>query len=457
MFKQNELIQATQGQLLHSGVNRVFRSLSIDSRSVRPGGVFIAIKGNRFDGHSFVKQAIKKGAAALIVSKEVKVQKKKEITVIKVKDTTVALGQIASFHRSRFNIPIIAITGSAGKTSTKELIAQVLKSKYKVFKNDKSENNQFGVPLTLLKLRKSHAIAIIELGTNRPGDIAWLSEVAKPTVAVFTNIGESHLERLKSKKGVFAEKKQLLRFIPQEGHIIFNEDDPYLRKIRGEKIAAKKINYSIKHSSQFQAKNIRCDEKGRIAFIVNSKSFVLRSMAQHNVYNALVAICCGRLFKISYNSINTIIYKQKNTTGRQNIIKAGKRFIIDDTYNSNPVSLRSAIKTLDSLRIRKGAKKFLIIADMLELGKNAKQCHEQMAKHILKTSIDYVFTKGKYSKLITRILDKTPTQINAFHCENFAQMNRQIRKRVSPSDILLVKGSRSMHMEKVVEYLMNHL
>jgi len=227
MFTITQIIEAVQGTLVQGPAKGEVRSVCIDSRTVKKGELFIAVKGEVFDGHDFIDSVLSKGIRVVIVHKPVEVNDPK-VSIIRVKDTTRALGDIARFHRLRFKIPVIALTGSAGKTTTKEMIALVLSRKYKVLKNEGTQNNHIGVPLTLLKLKEGHKIVVLECGTNQPKDIVWLADVARPNVAVFTNIGESHLEKLKTVSGVLKEKWALTSFMGAQGTVIINADDKFL-------------------------------------------------------------------------------------------------------------------------------------------------------------------------------------------------------------------------------------
>lgn len=452
MLTINEIVQATRGRLLREGKSLRVKNVSINSETIMPGAIFIAVKGQRLDGHCFVSKAVENGAVAVMTSSPVDV--KPGIWVIQVKDTTKALGLLAAYYRLKFSIPVIAITGSAGKTSTKEWISSVLGSRYKVLKNLKSENNQFGVPLTLLKLRPAHEIAVLELGTNCPGDIEWLSRLVKPTVAVLTNIGESHLEKLKSKRGVFLEKKTILRHLDPAGTIILNGDDEYLQKIVPATKFQKILRYAIDHDcGDYQATRIRMNFKQGIDFQVKKHVVRLKTISCHNIYNALAAICCGRIFNVSYNNIHKVLYKQKNVDGRQKVASGCKIYLIDDSYNSNPVSFKSAIETLDRISSSRGAKKVLICGDMLELGEKAEILHEKMAELIAKTSIDYVLAKGEYCRFIVQKLETGLSKVKAVHFQEFEEIYKEIKRLLSAKDIVLVKGSRSMQMENVVQFI----
>jgi len=229
MFTIDEIIKAVQGTLVQGPAGAKVSAVSIDSRIVKKGELFIAVKGDVFDGHDFIDGVVAKGVRVLVVHKAIEIKDPK-VSVIRVKDTVRALGDIARFHRRRFKVPVIALTGSAGKTTTKEMIAAVLGRKYMVLKNEGTQNNHIGVPLTLLRLKAGHQIVVLECGTNQPGDIVWLADVARPTVAVFTNIGESHLEKLKTTQGVLKEKWDLVSFMGPKDTVIINADDVLLSK-----------------------------------------------------------------------------------------------------------------------------------------------------------------------------------------------------------------------------------
>lgn len=447
-----QILKATGGTLLSGGLTpKKFSGVSIDSRTLKPGNIFIAICGEKFDGHRFVAQALAKGTALLIVSK--KVSAGKQIPVILVKDTTKALGEIARAHRSNFKIPVIAVTGSAGKTTTKDMMAAVLGARFKVLKNLKTLNNQYGVSLTLLKLNSSHQAVVLEVGTNNPGEIRWLTYIANPTVAVLTNIGESHLEGLKDHKGVYKEKSDLVRGM-ESGHVIFNNDDPFLRKIHSHK-RLEKVTYGIEQKSDFSPRQIEVKNNRKICFHLNGHGFILNTPAPYYVYNALAAIACGRLFKISFPQIKRKLGKLKFADQRQQMRDVGGITIIDDTYNSNPVSMRNAVKTIDSLKAR--GKKIFITADMLELGVRSKALHEAKGRLIAESTINVALTVGKLSRHAADNIRKLNGGIKVLHCAEAEAVPAHLKGLCGPGDIVLVKGSRGMRMERVVEFLHHHL
>jgi len=453
MLTVQKIKQITRGKVVQGEVSTAITGVSIDSRSVKNGNVFIAIKGERFNGHDFIRAAIRKGAVAVIVSK--KIDSAGDRAIICVGDTTKALGQIAAWHRARFDIPVIAITGSTGKTTTKEMIASVLGTRFKVLKNVRTENNQYGVPLILLKLNASHQIAVLELGTNQPGDIRWLAKISRPTAAIFTNIGESHLAGLKSQGGVFREKIQLIKYMDPGGSIIFNGDDRYLKAISKKRSGQKIVRFGCGQDADYRARHMVVENNRRLQFKVGRTQFTINSPATHNVYNALAAISCGLAYKIRYNDIVAALARFKFGDARQEIKKVGRIWLIDDTYNANPISFESAINTLDALRIK--GKRIVVCSDMLELGSQSKALHQSAGKMIGQSATDMVLTIGRHARHIAQTLKQSNGNIEAVHCNDLKEVHQRLKKVCRPGDAVLVKGSRGMHMERTVKFLKEKL
>ena len=448
-FNIAEIIEATRGKLVQGRLASRVRRVTTNSRDVKRGDLFIAIVGKKHDAHDFIPDVIKSGAVALVVSRNIS-GVPASVSVVKVPDTTWALGDIARFHRLRFNIPVIAITGSAGKTTTKEMIAAVLKIKYQVLKNIGTENNQFGVPLTILKLKPSDEVAVLEVGTNTPGDIPWLASIVQPTVTVMTNIGESHLELLKTPADVFKEKFALVKALRPQGVAILNQDDRFLTQVPS-KIKHKAYTFGIRQRSGFRANNVSVSGNKIHFKVAGAGAFVLPGTATANVYNALAAICCGRLFKVGYPDIKNVLRKFSFKTGRQAYVKAGKILVIDDTYNANPVSFRSALEAIGQQECR--GRRILICADMLELGVQSEKYHREIGGCAVSAGINRIFSYGKFSKYIGLSAKGRDPRIAVFHTDKPEEIEAKIKNDIVAGDIVLVKGSRGMRTERFVEFI----
>ncbi len=449
-----EVLQATGGVLLQGRKAVTFRGISTDSRTLQAGDLFIAIAGEKFDGHHFVNEVAKKSPVMIVAKRGLRVAH--GATVIYVKDTVKALGEIALAHRQKFKIPLIAITGSTGKTTTKEMVAQVLRTKFRVLSNFGTHNNHIGVPMTLLKLTNDHQIAVLELGTNRCGDIRWLTHVARPTVAVYTNIGESHLELLKTPQGVLREKLELAKNMPQKSMIIVNADNPYLAKFSEKDLRRKIIRFGIDSKADYRATDCQVIKNQNLQFTVNRRYLMsLRTPVMENVYNALAAISCGRLFQISYNDIKSALAWMEFPKGRQAVQRLGDYWLIDDTYNANPVSLRSAIGTL--ARLKTNGRRILVCADMLELGTKSQTLHSAIGEFVAEANIDSVFTFGKFSRFISATARAKSSRLAVRHFISLPRLHGYLKQYCRPGDAILVKGSRSMHMEQTIDFIKKNL
>ena len=449
-----QILEITGGRLCQGEAKTVFSGVSINSRRVKEGNLFICIIGAKKDGHRFVDRALKKGASAVLVSKNISCPK--NVCVAKVKDTTLALSQIARVHRRQFDIPVVAITGSTGKTTTKELVASILGTQYNVLKNNKSFNNKYGVPLTLLRMNNSHNAAVVEVGTNGPGEIAFLADLIKPTVAVFTNVGDSHLQGLKNRAGVYKEKISLLKLLGPSGTVIYNADDAYFKKIKKQPLKQfKKISYGINENADFRAVNIQKNGNSDISFVIAKKKYTISSPARHNIYNALCAVCCGDTFRIKYTNISRTLkgFRHSGPAGRQQMINAGRVRIINDSYNANPLSFESAIEVLNDFDAK--GKKIIVCADMLELGSQSNKLHMRIGQKASRSDADAVLSFGNRSRAITQEISKKNPKMASQNFRSRKKLHDLLKRLVLPDDVVLVKGSRSMQMERTVEFLKN--
>ena len=450
MFKVEELLKATKGKLIGGTRKHLIASISIDSRIVKKHEAFLAIKGNNFDGHNFINQAIDKGASCIIKEIGSKECKTSEIPCIQVKDTVKALGDIARFQRAKFDIPVIAVTGSNGKTTVKEMIAWVLSKRFNVLKNEGTKNNQIGLPLTLLKLESKHDAVVLEVGTNHFGEVQYLAKVCLPNIGVITNIGPSHLEFLHNLKGVFNEKYKLIENLKHPYLALLNADDELLRREAMKKTKKPFILRSgLKNKADFSATAAKISGQG-LEFLVNLQhKFILKTLGYHNIYNALVAITLGRLFGLKYQEISSRLASFEFPAGRLKLIKLDKIKFIDDTYNSNPLSLKQALDTLDNFRTQ--GRKIFVMGDMLELGSRQSSFHSQAGRQAAKIC-DALITVGKLSKLAADAARGCGFNIrNIFTCESCRDARDILFDKISPreDDIVLVKGSRAMKMEEI--------
>jgi UDP-N-acetylmuramoyl-tripeptide--D-alanyl-D-alanine ligase len=452
MFNIEDIVKATGGQLSAGATPKRFSSLSIDSRTLASGAIFIAIVGKNFDGHDFIPDAIAKGAKAIVYDNPSKISIfEKDIAYIKVPDTTKGLGAIARFHRRRFDIPVIAVTGSSGKTTTKEMIAWLLSAKYSVHKNKGTQNNLIGVPLALLEIHSKHDICVIEMGTNRVGEIKQLAQIAEPNIGVITNIGPAHLEYLGDLKGVYKEKIDLVKHLLHPGIAILNKGDIYLGKLC--RIRSKPFFfYGINNDCDFRATEITYKHNS-VAFLFNGVHQIeIKHCALHNVANALSAIACGFLFGMDINAIRERVETFDSPDMRLKEIKLNKCIVFDDSYNSNPQSLKHAIDCL--CRQTAGIRRILVMGDMLELGKKSEEFHAYFGHYVSKKPVDILITMGQFSKAASDSAKKGGMSATCiFHFENCASVLDFLHKTIKEGDVLLIKGSRSMQMEKIVAAL----
>jgi len=412
MFTIREIVKIVKGARVlpagrhGKGLGSRVIGVSIDTRTIQSGELFIPIKGEKFDGRKFIPLALKKGAL-----------------VLEVKDGLKALHQLAAYHRSKFKIPVIGVTGSVGKTTTKDMIASILSQEFPTLKNEENFNNEIGAPLTLLRLNKKHKAAVIEMAMQRLGEIHLLAEIVRPSIAVVTNIGEAHLEFLKTRKNIATAKAEIFNFLKQENWAVINQDDEYFEHLksrvggRGSRV----VTFGIIEKATVTPKDL--------------EGVKLPLPGEHNIYNALAAIAVARILKVKNKSIRQGLEKFYPSSKRMEVInRADGVKIINDTYNASPQSMAAMLKTLASIEGRKIA----VLGDMLELGKAAKSAHRRIIALARKLKINKIYTFGR---LWPRAAKNKKTLI------------KMLKKIIRPHDIILVKGSRGMKMEEVVEAL----
>lgn len=450
MFKVKEILEGTRGRLLQGSLDSAFRSISTDTRTIKPKELFLAIKGDNFNGHSFLKKAIEKKAAGAIVSENRRNAYPKGFVAILVDDTVKALADIANFHRKKFDIPVIAVTGSNGKTTTKDMIACVLAEKYNVLSCQGTHNNHIGVPSTLLQLNGRHEVVVLELGTNHKGEILNLSRIAIPDIAVFTNVGPSHLEFFKNIESVFNEKISLLKNLHPKGTVVINKDDCSLRKIESKyKKRFRILSYSEKDCSKFQATKINLGFDS-LAFLLNNKTWIrLNTPAEHNIYNALAAIACANLFNIDIAITKRALESFVFPKSRFNFLKVNGFSLIDDSYNSNPQSLESALKVISRFDSRR---KIVVCGDMLELGKGSRKFHYDLGKKLGDYGVDILITVGRLARFLGKgASDNSFNEKMIFSFDSIDDAGNKLIDIISSRDVILIKGSRSLKLERIVD------
>lgn len=424
-------------------------TITTDSRNIKKGDIFVAIKGKKYDGHDFAESAFRKGAALVIVSKKAKVSAKYKGRLVRVKNTLDALGYLAKKNRRRFNTPVIAITGSAGKTTAKEITFHILSAKFNVLKTRASENSFIGVPLTLTRLDKKHDLVVLEMGMNHLGEISKLCDIAKPSCGVITNIGLAHIGFLKTLNNVFKAKSELLKKLPKNSLAILNKDDTYLENVK--KIKCRKIYFSINKKSKFQAKNISFRKNRWFFSIGNTKNFELSLLGKHNVYNALIAISVARAFGMNFSTIKKRLKSYKNNCPMRLEFKKIKGInILDDSYNSNPLSMEKALDTL--VGYKTNGKRLVVSGDMLELGRRSREVHENIAEMIAERPIDALITLGDMTRFTNRRAKNLGLKC-LYHASSPRRAAYLLKKIVKKGDVILFKGSRETNTESVIKEL----
>lgn len=430
-------------------------TVSIDSRKIKNGSLFIAIKGERFDGHSFVNDAIKSGASVVAIEeKYLKEFHQLDIPFIVVNDTTKFLGQLASVWRNKLKTKIIGIAGSNGKTTTKEILSTLLSYKYSVNKTEANNNNHIGVPLTILSTNNHHKYLVLEFGSNHPGEMKYLSQIAKPNYALLTNIGDSHLEFFKDRVGVIKEEGELFKSTISNGGIIFlNYEDPLLRKHYAP--IKNKITYSFNYKTDFISVIKELDEQGRISFKIKNTGLLFKSPlpGEMGLYNFFASIVVAKTLGMTYKDILIAQKKIRAYDKRLDLKKFNTTWIINDCYNANPSSMEFALSLLNLINVK--YKKIAILGDMLELGEVSIQKHKEIGNYINTIEINSILTYGNHSKYINYVVDSYEKEKRHFNSKE--NLKKYLDKLDLSKTIILIKGSRGMRLEEITQYLEERL
>ena len=449
MTLQN-IAEACRGKLYGSRKNgREASCVVIDSRKIEKNGIFIATKGERVDGHDFIPQVVQKGALGVVCERE---PENSDIPYILVKDSFQALKDIAEFYRRELSIPIIGITGSVGKTSTKEMIASVLSEGFCVLKTEGNFNNEVGLPLTILRIRKEHEAAVLEMGISNFGEMHRLSKIARPDMCVITNIGQCHLENLGSREGVLRAKSEILDYANPEGHVFVNGDDDMLCRIKKKGIY-EPVRFGQNPTNEVFASNVvnrgLLGSKAVIHMGLEVFPIEIPLPGIHMVNNALAAAAVGKCMGLTKEQIQAGILKAEAVGGRSHVISLPAYTVIDDCYNANPISMKAAIDLLTMAIGRKVA----VLGDMFELGEGENKLHEEVGNYAAQKGIDVLIFTGSLSKWMYEGAHQANKKSEIHYFETKDVMLDSLNEILKPGDSILVKASHGMQFEEVIKFL----
>jgi UDP-N-acetylmuramoyl-tripeptide--D-alanyl-D-alanine ligase len=449
-----EILTAVNGKVLGEcpDLSQTVEQVDTDSRSIRPGALFIPLEGERFDGHAFINDALEAGAAGCLTARE-RTSYLPGKFYIKVGSTQRALRDLARWYKSRFDIPFIGITGSVGKTTTKDMVAAVLGEHYSVLKTEGNFNNEVGLPLTLLRLDRTHQICVLEMGMNHFGEIDYLSGIVEPDVAVITNIGDSHIENLGSRENILKAKCEIFHHLKPGGLAVLNGDDELLTTLRG-RLDCDTVWYGKGPDASYRATDVESDGESllrcRLCMPQGQCQVEIPALGEHMVYPALVASVIGERYGLTREEIVQGILHFAPTKMRMNILRRGDGItILNDAYNANPQSMRAAIQVLAT---SKGKTKIAVLGDMFELGPLAPALHAGVGECAAKAGIDCLVCAGE---LAQHIADAATAQgmTEVYWRPNKKEAMAVLEQVVKPNCTVLVKASRGMAFEELVDFI----
>jgi len=469
MLTIEEILKSTGGRLVSKTGNISISGVSIDSRTIKKGELFISLRGENFDGHNFIKEAVRKGASGVVIREgypltdsltETEIN---GIPIIAAGDTLNALQEMARYYRDQFSIPLIGITGSNGKTTTKEMLWHILSHKFSVLKNEGNMNNHIGVPLTLFRLTPSHHMAVIEMGISDRRELTRLCQIAGPTAAVITNIGPTHLEKLGRIENVAEAKGEILNFIKTDGVCILNRDDTFFDVFKSM-VQGRVVSFGMSSHANVYTEMADITLPGKTAEMMTFRltcplgqvNIPMQVIGLHNLYNALCAAATAYAVGADIKDIQQGLEKFTPVKMRSAIENVGGIYVLNDTYNANPASMVAAIDMLKSLK--EGRQKFVVQGDMLELGKNAATAHRDLGIYIAGAGIDGLISVGEFAEYVAEgATSAGMSEDRVITCRDNVQTLEKIKQWLHQGDMLLVKGSRGMKMERIIEGLKESL
>jgi UDP-N-acetylmuramoyl-tripeptide--D-alanyl-D-alanine ligase len=450
--KISEILQWTDADLVGIlGPDIAPQAVVTDSRSVAEGDLFIALRGECFDGHDFVEAAFERGASAALVERSWDgAGRSLSGPLLAVDSTLLALGAMAHAYRRRYDLPVVAVVGSVGKTTTKELIAAVLGQRYQVLKTVGSENNEIGVPRTLLQLSPNHEAVVLELAARRVGDIEYLCSIAEPTVGVLLNIGTAHLEYFESVEGVAKAKGELLDYLGESLTALVNADDRVVVQ-EVQRTKGRLLTFGFVRESGFRGEGLVLDQEGCGHFLLHNNPIELKIPGRHNAYNGLAAASIGRILDVDWEDIQHALAQFEPVSMRAEIVRKDGLVVINDCYNANPDSMLAALELLGDVP---GARKIAFLGDMLELGPQSGDLHAAVGVEVA-TKADILLATGKQSKeLVAAARSAGMDETQARHFDNLDLAGEFIAANLCRGDVVLVKASRAMAFDRIVERIL---
>ena len=458
-IKVSDILKATGGKLIQGNSELLINGISTDTRSIKQGEIFFALEGENYDGHKFVEQAIHNGAAGAVISSGKKAAYSfhngfKKCALLEVADTLIALGELAKFYRNSLPASFIAVTGSNGKTTTKDMAYHVLRNFKSVSRSRKSFNNFIGVPLTIFETETAHDFCIVEMGTNAPGEIKRLSEIIFPDFAILTNISNAHLEGLENIEGVASAKSEFIENMAEDGTLITNADDDWCNQI-ANRFNGKVISFGFDQSAHIKASNVKRNDSGFVFTVNDSFTVNLPVFGRHNIYNALAVIAMCDAIGVGIEVICDKFMDFKLPPMRMERQIFGDIVVINDSYNSNPSSMSSALDEFSQLMT--SGRKVLICGDMLELGNYAERLHKEVGAKVADANIDVLWTVGPLSRFVAEeaIANGMPRE-NILSCETSEEMCSFVASQLKKDDTVLIKGSRRVKLESVSRQIENY-
>lgn len=449
-----ELLNAVGGTLLgeFADLDAKITAVDTDSRNMHPGSLFIPLEGERFDGHSFIDAALDTGAAGCLTVRA-REHYRPDKFYIKVRSTQRALRDLAQWYKRRFDIPFICITGSVGKTTTKDMVAAVLGERYRVLKTDGNFNNNIGLPLTLLRLDHSVELCVLEMGMNHAGEIEYLSDIVEPDVALITNVGDSHIENLGSREGIFKAKCEIFSHMKPGGTAILNGDDEWLRTLRG-KLSGQTLFAGAGEGLDYRATEIRSDGETHLDCVVTTPKgkfdVCIPALGGHMIYPVLMACAVGELFGLTSEELARGVQNFLPTKMRMNVLRLpGDVVVLNDAYNANPQSMRAAAAVLGDAR---GRRKVAVVGDMLELGDGSAMFHRAVGASFAELGTECLMAVGDLARYIAEGAEEAGLPEVCWYADQESALPA-ILEKLQPGTTILVKASRAMQFEKIVDAL----